>query len=301
MQRFNPAMDPMHELRTLLGRHGREGAVETALPGLTLYAAAERTEPIPVMYQPVLCLMIDGAKQIVMGDRVYSYQGGDHLAVSVDVPVSGHVIQAPYAALSLDLSVAEIAALALETADVPDQPEVAPLSISRAEPDLLEAITRLVRLLDRPSDIPVIGPMVRREILWRLLHGPSGPMVRQMGLTDSRLARIGRVLRRLRDHYAEPVAIEALAEMAGMSPATFHRHFKAATNMSPLQYQKRIRLIEARTRLLADDANVAGIGFSVGYDSPSQFSREYARFFGAPPGRDKARLSGLSGIGQAVA
>ncbi len=294
-------MDAMHELRTLLERYGREGAVETPVAGLTLYASAALTEPIPVMYQPVLCLMVDGAKQIVMGDRVYRYQGGDHLAVSVDVPVSGHVIRAPYAALSLDLDPAEIAALALETVDVPDQPEVAPLSIDRADPELLEAVTRLVRLLDRPSDIPVLGPMIRREILWRLLHGPSGPMVRQMGLADSRLARVARVLRRLRDHYAEPVRIEALAEMAGMSPATFHRHFKAATNMSPLQYQKRIRLLEARTRLLARGSDVAGIGFSVGYDSPSQFSREYARLFGAPPGRDQARLRGMSEVERAVA
>jgi len=294
-------MDAMHELRMLLKRHGREGAVETAVPGLTLYASAGRTEPMPVLYEPVFCLMVDGAKQIAMEDRVFHYRGGDHLTVSVDLPVSGHVIQAPYAALSLTLDPAVIAGLALESGDDAAEPPAGPLTIHPTEPELAETVVRLVRLLDRPADIAVLAPMIRREIHWRLLQGPGGAMVRQMGMADSRLARIGRVLNRLRDRYAEPVRVEALAEVAGMSPATFHRHFKAVTGMSPLQYQKRIRLLEARTRLLAEPADVAGVGFSVGYDSPSQFSREYARLFGAPPGRDQARLRQSSAVERAVA
>lgn len=294
-------MDAMHELRTLLKRHGREGAVETAVPGLTLYASAARTEPMPVVYDPVLCLMLDGAKQIAMDDRVFRYQGGDHLTVSVDLPVSGQVIEAPYAALSLILDPAMIASLALESAVETEAAPAAPLSVHPTGPELAESVARLVRLLDRPADIPVLAPMIRREIHWRLLQGPGGAMVRQMGLADSRLARISRVLTRLRDRFAEPVRIEALADVAGMSAATFHRHFKAVTGMSPLQYQKRIRLLEARTRLLAEPSDVAGVGFSVGYDSPSQFSREYARLFGAPPGRDQARLRQVSAVERAVA
>jgi len=294
-------MDAMHELRTLLKRHGQEGAVETVVPGLTLYAAATRTEPMAVLYEPVFCLMLDGAKQIAMDDRIFQYRGGDHLTVSVDLPVSGHVIQAPYAALSLTLDPAVIAGLVLESGGEDVAPPTAPLTIHPTAPDLLETVLRLVRLLDHPADIPVLAPMIRREIHWRLLQGPGGAMVRQMGVADSRLARIGRVLNRLKDRFAEPVRVEALADVAGMSAATFHRHFKAVTGMSPLQYQKRIRLLEARTRLLAEPTDVAGVGFSVGYDSPSQFSREYARLFGDPPGRDQARLRQSSAVERAVA
>lgn len=294
-------MDAMHELRTLLARHGREGSIDTAVKGLTLYASAERTEPIPVVYEPTLCLMLDGAKQIAMEDRIYRYEAGDHLTVSVDLPVRGHVTLAPYSALSITLDPATIAGLTLDMPDAAAEPPAEPLTVHPADPELLDAVLRLVRLLDRPAEIPVLAPMIRREIHWRLLQGPGAAMVRQMGMADSRLARISRVLNRLREDYAAPVRIEALADLAGMSLATFHRHFKAVTGMSPLQYQKRVRLVEARARLLVRESDVAGVGFSVGYDSPSQFSREYARLFGAPPGRDQARLRAASSVERAVA
>jgi len=164
------------------------------------------------------------------------------------------------------------------------------LDINRAGPDLLDAMLRLVRLLEHPEDLSILAPMIEREIFWRLLQSPSGPMVRQIALADSRLSQVNRAITWLRVNYAEPVRIERLAELAGMSLASLHRHFKAATGMSPLQYQKQIRLQTARARLLAQPGDVAGIGFSVGYESSTQFSREYARQFGAPPGRDAAHL-----------
>ena len=211
--------------------------------------------------------------------------------MSVDLPVSGQVVEGPYAALSVALDPAKIARLILDApATAPATAASAGLQVHEAGPDLLGAIQRLLALLDRPDDIPVLGPMLEREVLWRLLQGPAGPMVRQIGLAESRLSQVNRAIQWLQANFASPMQVDDLARLAGMSPASFHRHFKTVTAMSPLQYQKQLRLQAARTRLLVAPGDVAGAGFSVGYDSASQFSREYARLFGAPPGRDAARL-----------
>ncbi len=284
-------MDDLHEIRTAIERHGREGATETPVPGLSLYVANEPTARVPVVYQPLLCLISSGAKDTLLGDRLLRYDAGKYLTVSVDLPVSGQVIAAPYLALSLALDPSKIASLMLEAPDAvrTDLP-YAGLQVNTADAEMLGAMNRMVRLLDRPGDVAVLWPLIEREILWRLLQGPSGPMVRQIGVSESRVSQVNRAIQWLRLHLAEPVRIDQLARIAGMSAATFHRHFKAVTAMSPLQYQKQLRLQEARSRLLAEPGDVAGVGFSVGYDSPSQFSREYARLFGEPPGRDVARL-----------
>jgi transcriptional regulator GlxA family with amidase domain len=155
---------------------------------------------------------------------------------------------------------------------------------------LLDPIVRLLRLLDRPDDIPVLGAAIEREILRRLVNGEQGAMVRQLGLADSRLSQISRTVRWIRDHHAEMLRIEDLALIANMSATSFFRHFRAVTSLTPIQYQKQIRLQEARAKLLAHPGDIAAVGYTVGYDSPSQFSREYRRLFGAPPGRDVARL-----------
>ncbi|RAK56806.1 AraC family transcriptional regulator [Phenylobacterium deserti] len=282
-------MDQMHELLSLVRRYGENGATETAVPGLGLYLAAEAGEPSSIVYRPLMCLIVAGAKRTVLGERVYRYAAGDYIAASVDLPVTGQVTDAPYAAISFDLDPARIADLLLDLPPAPDSGPVG-LEVHRAEPDLVDALVRLTRLLERPADIPVLAPMISREVLWRLLQGPSGPMVRQIALSESRLSQVNRAIRWLRANYAEAMRVEALANLAGMSLASFHRHFKAVTAMSPLQYQKQLRLQEARSRLMSQPGDVAGVGFAVGYDSPSQFSREYARLFGAPPGRDAVRL-----------
>jgi AraC-like DNA-binding protein len=245
---------------------------------------------MPLVYQPLMCLIVTGAKNTALGDRLFRYDAGKFLTVSVDLPVTGQVVEAPYAALAVVLDPAKIARLILE-APAPAAP-TAPggLQVNEAGPDLLDAILRLLRLLDRPADIPVLAPMLEREVLWRLLQGPSGPMVRQIGLAESRLSQVNRAIQWLQANFAAPMQVEDLARLARMSPASFHRHFKAVTAMSPLQYQKQLRLQAARTLLLSQPGDVAGAGFRVGYDSASQFSREYARLFGAPPGRDAARL-----------
>jgi AraC-like DNA-binding protein len=164
------------------------------------------------------------------------------------------------------------------------------IAVSDAGPDLLDPIVRLLRLLDRPDDVPVLGPAIEREILWRLIKGEQGAMVRQLGLADSRLSQISRAVRWIRDHHTAMLRIEDLARVANMSATSFFRHFRAVTSLTPIQYQKQVRLQEARAKLLANPGDMAAVGYAVGYDSPSQFSREYRRLFGAPPGRDTARL-----------
>jgi AraC-like DNA-binding protein len=283
-------MDSLLEIRALLDRHAREGTWETPVPGLTLYLASAPTEPVPIVYQPLLCLIVAGAKHAALGDRLFRYDAGKFLTVSVDLPVSGQVVEGPYAALSVVLDPAKIAGLILEAPGPASPGASVGLQVNEAGPDLVDALLRLVRLLDRPADIPVLAPMLEREVLWRLLQGPSGPTVRQIGLAESRLSQVNRAIQWLQANFAAPMQVEDLARLAGMSPASFHRHFKAVTAMSPLQYQKQLRLQAARTLLLSQPGDVAGAGFTVGYDSASQFSREYARQFGAPPGRDAARL-----------
>ena len=258
-------------------------------------AVFKPTEPIHSIDEPVFAVVAQGAKRTVLADRVFEYRAGHFLVASVELPVTSQVTQAsdkaPFLGVGLTLKPELIASVLLETASE-DRGVVERLGIdvSEAPAELLEAVVRLLRLLDRPSDIPILRPLIEREIVWRLLCGDQGEMVRQIGLADSRLSRIRRAIRWIRERYAQPLQIEELAKQVAMSATSFHRHFRAATAMSPLQYQKQIRLQKARSRLMTNGHDVAKVGFSVGYDSPSQFNREYARFFGAPPGRDAARL-----------
>jgi AraC-like DNA-binding protein len=288
-------MQQLAELRELIARHAAAGKVRTLISGLNVKAVFKPTEPIHSIDEPVFALIAQGAKRTVLADRVFEYRAGHFLVASVELPVTSHVTQAsaktPFLGLGLTLKPELIASILLETSSAdPGVVERLGLEVSEAPAGLLEAVVRLLRLLDRPSDIPVLRPLIEREIVWRLLCSEQGEMVRQIGLADSRLSRIRRAIRSIRERYAEPLEIEALAKQVAMSPTSFHRHFRAATAMSPLQYQKQIRLQQARSRLMANGDDVAKVGFSVGYDSPSQFSREYARFFGVPPGRDAARL-----------
>jgi AraC-like DNA-binding protein len=268
------------------------------IPGLIVASASSPTEPIHRVFEPVFVLVAQGTKKIMLGDRAFRYCAGEYLVVSVDLPISSRVESAsadkPCLAIGFTLKPATIATLLLETAGhapgVPDS-SLPGLGVSKAPGELLDAVLRLVRLLDRPRDALVLVPSVERELLWWLLSGPQGGMVRQIGLADSRLSQISRTIRWIRANYAETLRIEHLSDMAGMSISTFHRHFRAITTMTPVQYQKQVRLQEARVRLLSKQEDVAAIGFSVGYNSPSQFSREYSRLYGIPPGRDAARYS----------
>jgi AraC-like DNA-binding protein len=282
-------MDQLHQLRALVERHSKEGQTESAIPRLTFYIESDPTVVTYVVYQPVFCLILGGVKRTVLGGHVFEIAAGDYLAVSVDLPATGQVLESPYVALTLTLDLATVADLITDMPEpISDRSEV--VEVNRVGSEILDPILRLVRLLEAPRDLRVLAPLFEREVLWRILHTPSGPAVRQIALATSRLSQVNRAIRWLRTNYAEPVRIERLAAMAGMSPASFHRHFKVITAMTPLQYQKQIRLQTARARLIAQSGDVGGIGFSVGYDSPSQFSREYARMFGTSPGRDAAHF-----------
>jgi AraC-like DNA-binding protein len=240
----------------------------------------------------MLIVVLQGAKQLIIGDRVLRYDTASYFVASLDLPVTGCVIEAsptePYVALSLALDCDALAGL---LAELPDGPTADPtgFAVSAVTPELLDACSRLLKLLDTPEDIPVLAPMLEREIHYRLLQGPQGGLLRQAARADSRLSQVRQAIGWLRSHYQRPIRIEALADLAGMSPASFHRHFRAATAMSPLQYQKSLRLQEAR-RLLIANADAGRAGYAVGYESASQFSREYTRMFGAPPSRDAVRL-----------
>lgn len=261
------------------------------VPGLQMIASTAVTEAQQLVYEPMLCIILEGAKNTTLGPDTHAYRAGQYLVVSADLPVSGQVIAAPYLAIGVPLDPAMIAELLVETGGA--APETAPvraLAVSDMDADMIDTVRRLVRLLDRPKEAAVLAPMLRRELMWRLLTGERADMVRQIGSAGGRLEQVRRAIRWLRQNYAEPMRIERLAEVAGMSETSLHRHFKAVTAMSPLQYQKQVRLQEARNLLLSRGRDMAAIGFAVGYDSPSQFSREYSRLFGQPPGRDLERL-----------
>lgn len=288
-------MESLAELRRLITRHAGDGATPTALEGVTLMASGTTTQPIGTMSQPALAVVAQGAKRTVLNESVFNYGAGQYLVVSVDLPVTAHVTHAsreePFLAVGMPLKPASIAALLLETGPA-DPGRGSPLGIasSDASSELLDAIVRLLRLLDHPGDLRALGPAVEREILWRLITGEQGAMVRQVGLADSRLSLIGRSLGWIRHHYDESVRVDDLARLSGMSVSSFHRHFRAVTAMTPIQYQKQIRLQEARALLITQPQDIAGVAFAVGYESPSQFSREYRRRFGIAPGKDAENL-----------
>ncbi|MEV4760890.1 AraC family transcriptional regulator [Micromonospora sp. NPDC049559] len=283
------------EIRDRVAARARPDLV-TPIDGLLL-SKVETAPPDYSLTEPLLVVMAQGGKRLLLGDQVFEYRAGQFLVVTAELPVTGHFVGAsprvPALGLGLALRPAAIAPLLLEgpaarwSRTTVGMPAIA---TGDAGPELLDAVARLLRLLDHPADAPVLAPLIEREILWRLLTGPHGDVIRQIGLADSGLSHVNRAIRWIRDNYAEPMRISDLARLAGMSPSAFHRHFRAITAMSPLQFQKRIRLQEARSLLVGRPGDVASVGHLVGYDSPSQFNREYRRLFGAPPGQDAARL-----------
>lgn len=292
--------DLLDEVRGLISTHARPD-LRTPIDGLLLSRVAT-APPDYSLTEPLLVVMARGGKRLLLGEEVHDYRAGQYLVVTAVLPVTGHYVDMsprhPALGMGLVLRAAAIAPLLLEAppgrrARAASAPPA--IATGEAGPDLLDAVVRLLRLLDHPADAPVLAPMIEREILWRLLTGPHGAMVRQIGLADSGLSHVSRAIHWIRDHYAEPLRIEDLARLAGMSPSAFHRHFRAVTTMSPLQFQKRIRLQEARSLLVARPEDVAGVGHVVGYASPTQFNREYRRLFGAPPGQDAARVRTASG------
>jgi AraC-like DNA-binding protein len=294
-----PLMNRIEELARLLDRHTvalGPGIHESVIERVTLIRSEQPSEQMHAVYNPCLCIVAQGAKRSIAGSSVFAYGPGQYLAVSVDLPVVGEVTDAspsqPYLCLKLDLDCTELSDLLLDArlpTDVEKQPDLG-LSVSLLTLEMLDAAARLVGLLDKPSAIQTLAPLYVRELLYFLLAGPQGGRLRQIAHAEGRTAQIVKAIHWMRARFREAIAVEDAAAEAGMSPSSFHEHFKAVTAHSPLQYQKLLRLQEARRLLVSTGSDAASAAFAVGYSSPQQFSREYARLFGAPPQRDAARL-----------
>ena len=278
-----------------------DGIHQTVFPSLALNRGSVPTVCMPTVYQPCLGIVVQGRKRAVLNDEVFTYDALNYLVVSVTLPGMGQVLEAtpehPFLSLRLNLDLEEIARLVLELGDRRPSPPAADrgLFVARLDEPLLDAVLRMVKLLDTPEDIGVLAPVIQREIYYRMLRGELGYRLVALVQSEGGNHRVVRAIEWLKQHYAAPLRIEELADSVHMSPSALHHRFKAVTAMSPLQYQKHLRLHEARRLMFADGIECASAGHKVGYESSSQFSREYRRLFGAPPRSEIARLreSGL--------
>lgn len=291
------------ELVALIGKYSKkDGLNDTAIGPLHYFKMSAPSTRMPVLYNASLCLVVQGEKEVMLEDETYHYAASEFLVLSVDLPATGHVTVAtpekPYLCLQVDIDPRQLSDLITETV----QTEAHRASTQRAlfigstNDQLTDALLRLARLLDTPADIPMLAPMVIREIYYRLLNGSHGRRVAQIAIKGTNMQRIACVIQMLKTKFSERIRVEDLAEMAHMSPSSFHFHFKEVTTMSPRQYQKRLRLLEARRLLLVEGTDAATAAYRVGYESTSQFSREYSRMFGAPPVRDATNLRENQGL-----
>ena len=292
------AINRCEELAALVSRHtdGKgNGAHATAIDPLIFMRECDPATATHGISEPLLAIVVQGQKEVVLNKTPYRYGVAQSLVVSVDLPLSGCVIEAtpeqPYLGFKLKLDPVQLCSIIAHTNPSSREREsVRGWFISDAEPSLVDCAIRLTKLLETPQDIPFLAPMIIREIYYRLLIGEQGKAVRQIAILDSNMQRIAEVIKRLKADFAKPLRVEELAGQANMSAASFHRHFKQVTSMSPLQYQKQLRLLTARRMMLAENIDATQATYQVGYESTSQFSREYARMFGAPPIRDIEQL-----------
>lgn len=283
-------------------RMPEEGRYDTDIPGLALFRVDSPTGCTSVVYEPSLCVIAQGSKAVQLGDREIVYGALSYMVSSVDLPVNGWVVDAtpenPYLAVKISIDPAEVADLVLQLGDaVPSGPVTCPygscgLCIGQVDLGILDAMTRLVRLLDSPTDARILAPLIQREIIYRALIGEMGSRMREFVSADSQSHRISRVISVLKDRFAEPLRVRELAEDVNMSESALYHTFKQVTRMSPVQFQKKLRLHEARRLMLSEGLEAATASYRVGYESPSHFSREYSRMFGAPPRADVTKLRG---------
>lgn len=287
--------------RILAGNCRNDGVTETDVPRVHILRSVTPTEAVPILHKPAVCFVAQGRKQTTLADQAYLYEPMKFLIVSVDLPIAGQILEAspetPYLCLRLDLEPAAIADVI--TAAVPgglrnEEPQRG-IAVSDVPTQLLDAVVRLAELLEsgRESDRAVLAPLAEREILYRLLLGEQGDRLRQIAMAESKLNQINRAITIIKNQYDRALKIEDVAAQVHMSVSSFHQHFKTVTAMSPLQYQKQVRLQEARRLMIAQALDAASAGFSVGYESPSQFSREYARMFGLPPKKDVEKMKSM--------
>lgn len=270
--------------------------VDTEVPGLSIFRRGEVTDLTSAIYEPSLCMVATGAKRVILGDDEFVYDTRNYLITSVHLPTIVQVVEGspekPFLAVRLKLDLRQAAQMMVR-GDLPApraQQSNRGMATGVVSVSLLDAMQRLVGLLDSEQDIPILAPIILQEILYRLLVGDQGMRLRQIASTSSQSHQISKAIDWLQSHFAEPLSVEHLAGNLGMSTSTFHHHFRSLTSLSPLQFQKQLRLHEARRLMLVDHLDAATASFEVGYESPSQFSREYSRQFGSPPQRDISNL-----------
>jgi AraC-like DNA-binding protein len=293
-----PQAESLSRLARLLAAHAPyDGAFPLRVPGLhVVRRSTPYREMVRATVTPALCIVAQGAKIVMLGREVYSYDASRMIAYAVDLPVAAQIVRAsrrePFLALKLDLDPYKIAELALAVYPhgVPSIRNSRGLFVGQATTAIVDAAARLIELMAEPADAELLAPLVIDEILIRLLRSAIGARIAQIGQAESGVQRVAKAVTWVRAHFAQPMAVETLADLAHMSPSSFHQHFKAVTSMSPLQYQKVLRLHEARRLMLSRTMDAGSAGREVGYLSASQFSREYTRLFGSAPTRDVARL-----------
>lgn len=277
-----------------LAAHARNWRTETGIPRVAMVQGEIPAHALAAVYEPMVNLILRGSKSMTVGERVFCYDPASYFVMSVDLPAVGSVHPAqsgePYLAVSLTLQPERIMTLLSDLSPSVGAIQEGAFSVASVTPELLDAWVRMLRLMQNPEDIPVLAPLFEREILYHILKGPHGWMLRDIASPGSMLARISNAIHWIRHNFTEEFVVESLAERQAMSVSAFHRHFKSVTAMSPVQYQKRVRLLHARTRLLAGQESVTAIAMAVGYRSVPQFNREYVRFFGMSPRRDAAKI-----------
>ncbi|MFD1178384.1 AraC family transcriptional regulator N-terminal domain-containing protein [Paenibacillus puldeungensis] len=286
------------DLADVIKRHTTaDGVWETAIPSLFFIRSFHITEPVYRVYKPSLCIIAQGLKEVLLAQERYQYGPDDYLLASMDLPVMGQVIKAssdvPYLSIKLEFSQSEILEV-INDSEIqipPKENAKRALFVGQIESSILDAVHRLTRLLDHPKDIPYLAPIYKKEILYRLMQGQYGAALAQIAMEGSSTYRIREGIEQIIKHWDKPLRIGELAEIANMSVSSFHRHFKEVTAMSPIQFQKQLRLQGARRILLSELTDAADVAYRVGYESASQFSREYARMFGYPPRTDIKRLT----------
>ncbi|WP_094605789.1 HTH-type transcriptional activator RhaS [Sporomusa silvacetica DSM 10669] len=284
------------ELAKLIERYsGRDGVHATSIPSLFFMRQSTAAGPAYGVFKPSLCIVVQGVKDVWLAHERFRYSPTDYLVASVDLPVIGKVVESsptiPYLAIKLEFTPKQIIEVLNDFGNrvKPKENAKRAMFVSQIELSMLDAVLRLARLADNPKDIPVLAPLFVKEILYRVLQGPYGTTLEQIAIEGSSTYRIKDVIEKIMNNYSRSFRIEELAKIANMSVPSLHRHFKEVTAMSPIQFQKQLRLQEARRLLLAESTDAADVAFQVGYESPSQFSREYSRMFGLPPIEDIKR------------
>jgi len=286
------------ELVERMARAVPEDGIVEASPGFFLGRSSHPTENLHSVFKPAFCVIAQGSKQVLLGEESFRYDPGHYLISTVDLPIVSQVVEAskerPYFSFRLNLDASLVAAVMMESGIEIQKGDarVKAMDVSSIDADMLDAVVRLARLLDRPDEIQVLAPLIVREIVYRLLRGEQGARLSHLLSSAGDARRISKAIGHLRENFDQPLKMDDIARELGMSVSGFHHHFKSVTAMSPLQFQKQIRLQEARRLMLGEDLDAASAGFRVGYEDPSYFSREYKKLFGAPPQRDIAKLRG---------